>query len=182
MGKLTDVAIRAWIKAGERFEGRTDGDGLVLTWRPDRTAPHWRLRYRFAGKSRVMNLGSYTDLPLAAARQSAKELRAKTLDLVYRRRPRELHHSGNASGDYVGTVSVTAGSTAITGASTTFTSSMEGSIIRLSSGTTKPTDWSGSNPRKEERGQRARGDPRRLDGFPQSGPHGARVSGRRPRG
>lgn len=77
MGKLTDVAIRAWIKAGERFEGRTDGDGLVLTWRPDRTTPHWRLRYRFAGKSRVMNLGSYTDLPLAAARQSAKELRAK---------------------------------------------------------------------------------------------------------
>lgn len=77
MGKLTDVAIRAWVKAGERFEGRTDGDGLVLTWRPDRTAPHWRLRYRFAGKSRVMNLGSYTDLPLAAARQAAKELRAK---------------------------------------------------------------------------------------------------------
>lgn len=77
MGKLTDVAIRAWIKAGERFEGRTDGDGLVLTWRPDRTTPHWRLRYRFAGKSRVMNLGSYTDLPLAAARQSAKELRAR---------------------------------------------------------------------------------------------------------
>ena len=77
MGKLTDVAIRAWIKAGERFEGRTDGDGLLLSWRPDRTASHWRLRYRFAGKSRVMNLGSYADLPLAAARQSAKELRAK---------------------------------------------------------------------------------------------------------
>ena len=77
MGKLTDVAIRSWIKAGERFEGRTDGDGLVLTWRPDRTTPHWRLRYRFAGKSRVMNLCSYTDVPLAAARQSAKELRAK---------------------------------------------------------------------------------------------------------
>lgn len=77
MGKLTDVAIRAWIKAGERLEGRTDGDGLLLSWRPDRTAPHWRLRYRFAGKSRVMNLGSCTDLPLAAARPSAKELRAK---------------------------------------------------------------------------------------------------------
>jgi hypothetical protein len=39
MGKLTDVAIRARIKAGERFEGRTDGDGLLLSWRPDRTAP-----------------------------------------------------------------------------------------------------------------------------------------------
>jgi integrase len=77
MGKPPDVAIRAWIKAGERFEGRTDGDGLVLTWRPDRTTPHWRLRYRFVGKSRVMNRGSCTDLPLAAASQSAKELRAK---------------------------------------------------------------------------------------------------------
>lgn len=59
------------------MEGRTDGDGLLLSWRPGRTAPHWRLRQRLAGKSRVMNLGSYTDLPPAAARQSAKELRAK---------------------------------------------------------------------------------------------------------
>lgn len=47
MGKLTDVAIRAWIKAAERFDGRTDGDGLVLTWWPDRTTPHGRLRYWF---------------------------------------------------------------------------------------------------------------------------------------
>ena len=53
MGKLTDVAIRAWIRSGERFEGRSDGDGLVLTWREKRTAPSWRLRYRFAGKPRV---------------------------------------------------------------------------------------------------------------------------------
>lgn len=76
MGMLTDVAIRAWIRSGERFEGRSDGDGLVLTWRPERRAPSWKLRCRFAGKSRV-NLGSHTDLPLTAARQSAKELRAK---------------------------------------------------------------------------------------------------------
>jgi len=31
MGKLTDVAIRTWVNAGERFEGRTDGEGLVVT-------------------------------------------------------------------------------------------------------------------------------------------------------
>ncbi|ECK6865812.1 hypothetical protein FSD44_14600 [Salmonella enterica] len=30
MGKLTDKQIRAWIKAGERFEGRSDGNGLYL--------------------------------------------------------------------------------------------------------------------------------------------------------
>ena len=58
MGNLTDVAIRARIKAaGERSEGRTDDDGPLLSWRPDRTAPHLRLRYRFAGKPRVMEIG-----------------------------------------------------------------------------------------------------------------------------
>ncbi len=76
IGKLTDVAIRAWIRSGERFEGRSDGDGLVLTWREKSTVPSWRLRYRFAGKPRVMEIGSYSDLTLAAARQAAKELRA----------------------------------------------------------------------------------------------------------
>lgn len=49
----------------------------MLTGRPDRTTPHRRLRCRFAGNSRVMNPGSFTELPQAAARQSAKELRAK---------------------------------------------------------------------------------------------------------
>ena len=38
MGKLTDVAIRAWIKAGERFEGPTDGDGLVTLFEAMRQA------------------------------------------------------------------------------------------------------------------------------------------------
>jgi len=77
MGKPTDVAIRAWIRSGDRFEGRFDGEGLVLTWPEKRTAPSWRLRCRFAGKPRVMEIGSYSDLTLAAARQAAKELRAK---------------------------------------------------------------------------------------------------------
>ena len=74
MGKLSDVAIRAWIRSGERFEGRSDGDGLVLTRLPERSSPSWKLRYRFADKSRVMNLGSHTDLPLAAARSDEFEL------------------------------------------------------------------------------------------------------------
>ncbi len=33
MAKLTDIQIRAWIKAGERFEGRSDGKGLYLRYR-----------------------------------------------------------------------------------------------------------------------------------------------------
>ncbi|MGQ0701387.1 MAG: tyrosine-type recombinase/integrase [Panacagrimonas sp.] len=77
MRTLSDVAIRNWIKAGERFEGKGDGDGLWLIYRKDYAVPMWRFRYRFAGKARVMNLGSYRDLSLADARKTAKDLRAR---------------------------------------------------------------------------------------------------------
>lgn len=77
MGTLTDTAIRNWIKSGERFEGKGDGEGLWLSYRENFAVPVWRFRYRFAGKARVMNLGSYSDLSLADARKTAKELRAR---------------------------------------------------------------------------------------------------------
>ena len=76
MGKLTDVAIRAGIRSGERFEGHSEGDSPVPTWREKRTASSWRLRYRFAGKPRGREIGSYSSLTLAAAPQAAKALRA----------------------------------------------------------------------------------------------------------
>jgi integrase len=77
MGKLTDLEIRNWIKAGERFEQRGDGDGLYLCF-PERFAtPVWKFRYRFAGKARILNMGSYRDLSLADARKTAKEMRAR---------------------------------------------------------------------------------------------------------
>lgn len=77
MGTPTDPAIRNWIKSGEQFEGRGDGAGLCLSFRETFAVPIWRLRYRLAGKARVMNLGSYSDLSLADARKTAKELRAR---------------------------------------------------------------------------------------------------------
>lgn len=40
MPKLTDMQIRAWIKAGERFEGRADGNGLYLRYREADKTPH----------------------------------------------------------------------------------------------------------------------------------------------
>jgi len=77
MGKLSDVDIRRWIAAGERFEGKGDGDGLSLRYRLADAAPRWLFRYRLAGKSRVLHLGSYGALSLAAARKTAKEMRAR---------------------------------------------------------------------------------------------------------
>lgn len=77
MGKLTDVAIRAWIKVDERFEGRGDGDGLTLRFRKADAVPRWLFRYRVAGRARVLDLGSYRTLSLADARRVAKEMRAR---------------------------------------------------------------------------------------------------------
>ena len=53
MGKLKDSEIRNWIKAGERFEGRGDGNGLHLRNRKQDAVPRWLFRYRLSGKARV---------------------------------------------------------------------------------------------------------------------------------
>lgn len=76
MGKLSDVQIRVWISAKEHFEQRGDGDGLYLSYRDSYAIPVWKFRYRFAGKQRVMNIGSYGNLSLADARRTAKQLSA----------------------------------------------------------------------------------------------------------
>ncbi|OWR38645.1 tyrosine-type recombinase/integrase [Escherichia coli] len=77
MGKLTDIQIKAWIKAGTRFEGKSDGNGLYLRYRTTDTSPSWRFRYRFAGKPRVMTIGAYGVISLAKAREITRELAAR---------------------------------------------------------------------------------------------------------
>lgn len=88
MAKLTDIQIRAWIKAGERFEGRSDGNGLYLRYRAGDKVPAWRFRYKFSGKKRVMQIGSYGELSfhrndtpdlmqLKVFRTSLREVRAQ---------------------------------------------------------------------------------------------------------
>ena len=77
MGKLSDAQIRAWIKADERFSGRSDGDGLTLRYLASFKSPSWRFRYSIAGRPRVMELGSYRVLSLKDARAQVKILKAK---------------------------------------------------------------------------------------------------------
>lgn len=77
MPKLEDRQIKSWIRSGERFEGRSDGDGLYLSYRESFAVPVWRFRYKLKGATRWVTMGSYTDLSLADARRQAKELRAR---------------------------------------------------------------------------------------------------------
>ncbi|HMM70880.1 MAG TPA: Arm DNA-binding domain-containing protein [Rhodocyclaceae bacterium] len=69
MGKLSDVQIRGWSKAGERFEQRGDGEGLYLRFRKDDASTRWLFRYRLAGQVRILSMGSYGSLSLADARK-----------------------------------------------------------------------------------------------------------------
>lgn len=75
MGKLTDIQIRGWVRAGKPI-AKADGDGLTFTLSAKGTAS-WILRYRFGGKSRELTLGRYPDIPLSSARTLAAEFRAK---------------------------------------------------------------------------------------------------------
>lgn len=77
MPKLTDMQIRAWIKAGDRFDGKADGNGLYICYPKNYTVPFWRFRYKLAGKQRAMVIGSYSELSLSKAREIAKELSAR---------------------------------------------------------------------------------------------------------
>ena len=79
-----------------------------------------------------------------------------TLDFIYDRRPRNLRHSGiRAAGDVAGTVTVAASSTLVTGTGSSFTSSMDGAILRFGTATVRP-DWEyGDNPYVEQRSIRS---------------------------
>jgi hypothetical protein len=75
MPRLTDVQLRAWIKAGEPIAGKSDGDGLTFTLSANGLAA-WVLRYRINGRRREMTLGRYPEISLLAARTRARALRA----------------------------------------------------------------------------------------------------------
>ncbi len=82
--KLTDVEIRARAAAGKPVmiaDGAEAGGvgGLTFTLSASGTAA-WRLRYRHAGRPRVLTLGRYPDLSLADARERARRERAKIQD------------------------------------------------------------------------------------------------------
>lgn len=78
MGKLSDIQIRKWIKAGKPVPGKADGDGLTFTLSARGTAS-WLLRYRWGGKQRELTLGRYPDIGLAKARELAATKRVEVM-------------------------------------------------------------------------------------------------------
>lgn len=96
INKLTDISIRGWLNAGQPI-AKADGGGLTFTLSAKGTAT-WVLRYRHGGKPRELTLGNYPDLSLRAARERAREERAKIqrgIDVAAERQ-REKRHAMSA--------------------------------------------------------------------------------------
>jgi integrase len=72
---LTDAAIRR-VKPDEKVAKLVDGGGLTLLINPNGSRL-WRIDYRFHGRRQQLSLGSYPDVPLAAARELAAVIREK---------------------------------------------------------------------------------------------------------
>ena len=78
---LTDKRIRA-LKSREKPYKAADADGLYLYVSPA-GGKHWRLKYRFGVKERLLTLGSYPAVSLSAAREqknAAREQVAKGIN------------------------------------------------------------------------------------------------------
>jgi len=80
MARLTDRKIRA-LKAKDRPQRAFDGRGLYLEITPSGSR-YWRLKYRFAGKERLLALGVYPEVSLAKARADRDAARALLRDGV----------------------------------------------------------------------------------------------------
>lgn len=71
--KLSDPAVRK-AKPETKPYKMADGGGLYLLVQPT-GAKYWRLKYRYAGKEKMLALGVYPDTPLALARERREEAR-----------------------------------------------------------------------------------------------------------
>jgi integrase len=78
---LSDTRIRA-AKARKKPYKLPDGGGLHLEVTPT-GARLWRYRYRIAGKENLFAIGSYPDVPLAAAREERDRARRLVKDGIH---------------------------------------------------------------------------------------------------
>ena len=74
-GKLTDLQIRHWVKAGVPL-AKADGGGLTFTLSAGGSAG-WIVRYSFGGRRRELTIDRYPDIGLAEARGVATLKRAE---------------------------------------------------------------------------------------------------------
>lgn len=97
MGKITDIQIRHWLKAGVPVaKAQGDVPGLTFTLSAKGTAA-WVLRYRIGGKQKELTIGRYPEFTIASAKTAAMEARAKIMsgaDVAREKRQSQIHRAG----------------------------------------------------------------------------------------
>lgn len=73
--KLTATTVKV-TKPTEKTVRLADGGGLYLEIRPT-GSKYWRMKYRFAGKEKLLAIGTYPEVSLAAAREARDEAKRK---------------------------------------------------------------------------------------------------------
>ncbi|MDD2720227.1 MAG: Arm DNA-binding domain-containing protein [Gallionella sp.] len=73
MSKLTDVAIKKAKPAPKDYK-LGDGGGLYILVKAT-GSKCWRLKYRFAGKEKLLALGTYPEISLSQARERREDAR-----------------------------------------------------------------------------------------------------------
>ncbi|MDR5776276.1 MULTISPECIES: Arm DNA-binding domain-containing protein, partial [unclassified Caballeronia] len=89
--RLTNITIRNARSAGKARK-LFDGRGLYLLLTPS-GSKCWRMKYRFAGREKLMSLGMYPDVSLAEARErhaQARKVLSGGVDPVQERRKTEV--------------------------------------------------------------------------------------------
>jgi integrase len=81
MATLSDLQIRALLKANKPIAGKSDGGGLTFTLSGAGVAS-WVLRYRLAGKAKELTLGRYPDVSLSKARELAAVKRCEVQQVI----------------------------------------------------------------------------------------------------
>ncbi|MBB6254972.1 Arm DNA-binding domain-containing protein [Nitrospirillum iridis] len=95
---LSDMKCRN-ARPGEKLQKFSDSEGLQF-WVQPTGARLWRLAYRFGGKQKLLALGTYPLVTLAAAREArdtARKLLLAGIDPSEDKKPRKLLQYG--SGD-----------------------------------------------------------------------------------
>lgn len=70
---LTDVKVKT-AKPKEKPYKLADGGGMYLLINAN-GSKYWRMKYRFAGKEKMLSIGVYPDISLADAREKRNEAR-----------------------------------------------------------------------------------------------------------
>ncbi|WP_026596093.1 Arm DNA-binding domain-containing protein [Methylohalobius crimeensis] len=99
--KLTAIALRH-LKPSDKTYRKADGGGLFIEVRPN-GARYWRFAYRFAGKQRLLAVGTYPEISLAEARMIRDQARAwirEGKDPVAERRKEKVTSQGKASNTF----------------------------------------------------------------------------------